>query len=194
MDAVIIRVGGSLFQWFTILTEKATPRWSRRKRLWKSFRRWPRRLSKEGRVKINNFVSESEHIRAIFIVLLVNSTFWADGSNHVVKWFWSSETWCWIFTKVPTRCQKCGLLTFNSQLLNFYRTDSNAILDTVFINLFHIIIIKSNSHLNGKTRRKNLFKKCGISTLCVDIAFPIIRTKCRQGKDVLKVGISHFKM
>ncbi len=50
-DGAFITIGGSWFQWSTILTEKAASRRFKWKRLWQSFRRWPRSSSKEGRVK-----------------------------------------------------------------------------------------------------------------------------------------------
>ncbi len=50
-------------------------------------------------------------------------------------------------------------MVFKSKLLNFYRTDSNAIFDIVLASLFYTIILKPISCLSDKTRRKNVEKK-----------------------------------
>ncbi len=50
-------------------------------------------------------------------------------------------------------------MVFNSQLLNFYRTDSNAIFNIVFTRQFYIIISRLISYASEKTRRKKLLKK-----------------------------------
>ncbi len=76
-------------------------------------------------------------------------------------------------------------MAFNSQLLNFYRTDSYAICKIVFAGLFYIIISKPISSLSDKTRRKNLLKKNG--SLSVGPAFSIMRTKCMQNKNELQI-------
>ncbi len=54
--------------------------------------------------------------------------------------------------------KKCDWLVFNSQLLNFDWIDSNAIFNSVFASIFHIVIFRSIAHLRDKTGRKKLLK------------------------------------
>ncbi len=57
------------------------------------------------------------------------------------------------------KCKKWDWIAFNSLSLNFYRTDSNAIVSIVFASLFDIIIAKSISFLSDETRRKIIVEK-----------------------------------
>ncbi len=50
-------------------------------------------------------------------------------------------------------------MAFNFKLLKFYRTDSNAIFDFVFMSLANIILPKPIAYLSDKTGRKELLKK-----------------------------------
>ncbi len=83
--------------------------------------------------------------------------------------------------------QQCDWMAFNSQYLNFYRTDSNAIFNIVFACLLYIIISKSISYLSDKTRRNKCLKKGGLLRLSADLAFGTARTKCMQNKNGLKI-------
>ncbi len=62
----------------------------------------------------------------------------------------------YVVTKVLNKCKKCDWMAFKSQLLNFSRTDSNAIFSIVFANLFYIKISKPFSYLSDKTKRNKL--------------------------------------
>ncbi len=83
-----------------------------------------------------------------------------------------------VVAKVLKTCKKCDWMAFNSQLLNFDRTDSNAIFNMVFIGLFYIIISKPISYLSDKTRRKKLLKK---GTL--------LRLSAYQGLNVYRIAL-----
>ncbi len=57
-------------------------------------------------------------------------------------------------SKTIEKCKKCDWMAFNSQVLKFYRTYSNAIFEIVFASLFYIIISKPISYLIEITRWK----------------------------------------
>ncbi len=78
-------------------------------------------------------------------------------------------------------------MVFNFQLLNFDRTDSNAIYNIVFASLFYMIISVLIAYLSDKTRRIKLLKKMGVLRLSADLSFWITRAKCRQNKNGLNI-------
>ncbi len=78
-------------------------------------------------------------------------------------------------------------MAFNSQLLNFYRTDSNTVFNIVFASLFDIIISKQLAYLSNKTKRKKFLKKDGLLWFSADLPLWITRTKCMQNKNGLKI-------
>ncbi len=50
-------------------------------------------------------------------------------------------------------------MAFNTQLLNFSRTDSSAIVDVAYASPFYIIISKPSSYLSDKLDEKNVKKE-----------------------------------
>ncbi len=79
--------------------------------------------------------------------------------NQLTNWNWVEGKNISLLQKYWKNIKKCDWIAIKFQLLNFYRTDSNAIFRVMIGSLFSIIKSKSISYLSEKSRRKKLLKK-----------------------------------